>query len=60
MISVLHHGRLLVYAGLFLLVGGWALLTNDERPWTSRSPVQRYLLLVTLLSLLVSMFDHST
>jgi len=55
----MRRGRMVVYAGCFLLVGGWALLTKDERPWTSRSPVQRYLLTATLLLLLVSMFDTS-
>jgi len=43
----LHRLNVFLYAGLFLLVGGWALLTKDERPWTSRSLVQRYLMMVT-------------
>jgi len=53
----LHRLNVLFYAGCFLLVGGWALLTKDERPWTSRSPAQRYLLTVTLLMLLARMID---
>jgi len=51
-----HQWNVALYAGLFLVVGGWAWLTQRERPWSSRSRAERYLLLVTVVMLIRSLF----